>query len=141
MLMQNGRYVTVKFIADILESNSLLFENTGAYPAGHTSSLIPELCHSQFLFSIFLVQVFCYHPFDTVEAFPDIGKGKVERRETQTEVIGRTEVRDDVQVFDEGAVDAIAVWVADGDVGAANGRVGWGAEGKAQRGEPSFGQV
>ena len=75
MLMQNGRYVTVNFIAELLPgSGSLLFENTGAYPVGHTSSLIPKSGYGQFLFSIFLVAFFYYHPFDTVEAFPNISE-------------------------------------------------------------------
>jgi len=96
--------------------------------------------YRQFLFSIFLVAFFFHHPFDTVEALADFGEGSIERRKAKPNVIGFAEIRDDVHFCDEGAVDAVAVRVADGDVGAALGRVTRGTEGKAQWREQFIGQ-
>src|SRR5258706_8121931 len=107
MVMQNGRYVTVNFIAE-------------------------KLSNYQFLFSIFLVKIFCHHPLDAMEALPDLRERGVQRSKTQADIIGCAEVGDNVQFFDEGAVDAISVCMANGDMGATDGRIPRGAEGEAQ---------
>lgn len=91
MVMQNGCYVTVNFIAE-------------------------KLSNYQFLFSIFLVKIFCHHPLDAMEAFPDFSKGCIEWGEAKTDIIRFAEIGDDVHLFDHGAVDAVAVRMADGDV-------------------------
>jgi len=57
IVIQIAFCVTVNSIADILESNSLLFKAA------------PKLSHGQFLLSIFLVKFFFNHPFDMVETF------------------------------------------------------------------------
>ena len=65
-------------------------------------------------------------------------KDSVERRKAEAKVIWGAEVGDDVHLFDEGAVDAVAFGVADADVRAANGRVQLESRGKSQRGRASF---
>ena len=90
------------------------------------------------MLGIFFVTFLFDDTLDPVEAFSNLGEGCVEWCKSQTDVIGGAEVRDDVHLFDKGAVDAVAVRVADGDVRTALGRVRWGAEGKAERGEPGF---
>ena len=92
------------------------------------------MMHLNFLFlhGIFFVAFFFHHAADTVEALTDICKGNVDGRKAETEIIGRAEIGDDVQFFDQGAVDAVSFGVADGDVGAADGRIKRGAEGKAE---------
>src|SRR5258706_15905613 len=102
MVMQNGRYVTVNFIAE-------------------------KLSHYQFLFNLFFLKVFYHHPLDAVEAFPDFSEGGVQRGEAKPDVIRFAEVGDDVYLFNHSAVDAIAVRVANADVRAALGRIPRGA--------------
>ena len=97
MVIQNETCVTINFIANILECARLLG-------------------YGQFLLGIFFVDFFCHHPLDTVKTFPDLNEGCVEWREAETDIIRFAEVGDDVHVFDQGAVDPIAVRVADGDV-------------------------
>ena len=79
--------------------------------------------HPQFLFWIVLISLLFHHPADAVEAFPDVAEGDIERREPQSDVIGRAEVGDDVQLLDHGAVDTVPFLMADADVGATPGRV------------------
>lgn len=81
-----------------------------------------------------------YDPFDSIESLPDFGERGVERGKPEADVVRRAEVGDDVHFLDEGAVDAVAVRVADGDVRAALSRIPRGAEGKAQWGEPGIGE-
>ena len=85
------------------------------------------------------MSLFFDHTFDPVESFPYLCKGCVEWRKAETDVVWCAEVGDDVHFFDEGAVDAVAVCMADGDMRAAFCRVARGTEGKAQGGKPGFG--
>ena len=101
MVMQNEKSVTFSLIAVIV---------------GQRAARLQSLGDGQLLFSVVLVAFLCHHPLDAVEAFADLGKGRVERREAETQVIGFAEVGDDVHFFDEGTVDAVAFGVADGDV-------------------------
>src|SRR4030095_5363300 len=126
MVMQNKSYFAINFIAE-------------SWSAG-ASPRTPKSGYYQFLFSIFLVDFFFHHPFDTVEAFPDFGEGGVERCKSQADVVGFAEVGDDVHVFDQGTVDAVAVRVADADMGAALSGITRGAEGEAEGGKQFIGQ-
>lgn len=55
-----------------------------------------DLGHGQLLLRILLIAFFFHHPADTIKALPYLGKGKIERRKPQANVIGCTKVRNDV---------------------------------------------
>ena len=80
-----------------------------------------HLGHRQLLLWILYITLLFHYAADAVEALPDVCEGDVKRREPQPDVVGRAEVRDDVHLFDQGAVDAVAFLVPDADVGAASG--------------------
>jgi len=87
------------------------------------------------------VAPFDHHAADAVDCLPEIGKAGVEGGDAQADIIGFAEIGDEGQLFDESAVDAVAIGVTDGDMRAAAEGVTGCAEGETERGQEIVDQV
>ena len=77
---------------------------------------------------VFVVAVLGNDGLEAGDSGVYVGVGVVEGGDAEADVVGVTEVGDDVHFLDVGLVDAPAVGVAEGDVGASLGGIGGGFE-------------
>ena len=75
-----------------------------------------NLCYRQLVLRVFLEPFLLRNTADAIESLPDIRKRYVQRCKAEADIVRFAKIRDDVHLFDERAVDAIPLRVADANV-------------------------